>query len=207
MKKGATALLAILCCMAFSGCTGGGQGTVTASSAVSSRAASQTISSAKSIALTEKDVRSLMKENLNCVKNIFGGNGLPVQGKAIQANIFQVDAKKYADYAAFETYIRSIYCKTEAETLLRDYPYAGDPEYMEIDGKLCLNKDKVHPKGYYVDWTDYRVQILTGSDTARGFQLTAKIEEPAKKPQKKDYTVKARAVRENGRWLLEKMLR
>lgn len=188
-----------------------------ASSAVSSAVSSTQASSARSskpassaaavqqVKLDEKGIRTLADQSIYCMQHVIGLSALPTQGVPIRDNIYQVDESKFKDYAAFEKYIRSIYCKTEADRLLYNTPYEGQPEYLNIDGKLCVNMDRVGAKGYYVDWSKYEIKITNSSAAACEFTLTAAVEWPAENPKKESYPVKASAVYENGKWVLQKM--
>ena len=229
MNKSVRTLMAVICCMAVSGCTSditagssvntesknvsstisseGSSATssVKASSGSSSTTASSTVTT-QNLQLNEKGIRALVDENINCITNIFEQGALPTQGKPLKDHIYQVDGSKYKSYAEFEAYILSVYCSKTANMLLKNYPSKGDPKYLNIDGKLCINMDKVGGRGYYVDWTEYKVKITKSEDETCEFTLTASIEGPSETPTKEEYTVDSSAVYENGHWLLKAVI-
>ena len=57
----------------------------------------------------------------------------------VEPNIYIVDKTYFKSYEDFESYVRSVYCKETADRLLYDYPYEGNPKYINIDGELCVN--------------------------------------------------------------------
>lgn len=155
--------------------------------------------------ITEEEIRSLMKENLNCMYNIFVLSMLPSQGEAVEENIYQVDQNYFKDYESFENYIRSIYCEKTADMYLNNYPFEGVKKYENRDGMLYENFNYDGGKGYYVDWSDYTVTIDSLSDTECEFTMVATVQWPAEKPVEEPYEVKGKAVYENGKWLFTEM--
>lgn len=162
-------------------------------------------SSAVNNGITEDEIRSLMKENLNCMYNIFCLGMLPAQGEAVENNVYLVDPSYFKDYASFESYVRSIYCEKTADMYLNNYPYEGVKKYENRDGMLYENRDYDGGKGYYVDWSEYTVTIDSVSDTECTFTMVASVEWPAEHPVKEPYEVKGKAVYENGKWLFTEM--
>lgn len=156
--------------------------------------------------LSESTIAALFDENINCMQNIFVLSTLPHTEEEVEPNVYVVDESYFTDYAAFEEYIRSVYCKETADILLYDYPYKNEPKYINIDGKLCVNTLLDGSKGYYVDWTDCKIEIKEADDYKCTFSVTGEIEEPSDNPQKEDYTVESTAVSENGKWLLTEMI-
>lgn len=184
------------------------ENTVTESTvATETTAATESTVATEGTVITEDTIRSLMKENLNCMFNVFILSSLPRQGEPVEGdNIYQVDESAFADYAAFESYVRSVYSTETADMYLYNYPYEGDAKYINRDGKLCVNINYDGGKGYYADWSEYTVTIDSVSATECNFTLVATVEWPADKPVKEPYEVKGTAVFENGKWVLTKML-
>lgn len=140
------------------------------------------------------------------MRHIFSLGTLPIEGDFDPSqNIYPVKTDRFKDYAAFETYIRSIYTKEWADTLLNNYPYEGVQKYLNKDGKLYVDMNYDAGKGYYVDWSEYTVEIVSQTETKCDFKLTAQIEEPAAEPVKTDYVVEGSAYLENGTWLFDKI--
>lgn len=162
---------------------------------------------AEELEAVEETVRQLFQKNIDCMTNIFCINQLPYEEETMRdGHVCKVSEERFADYGAFAAYIQSVYCTEEAERLLQDFPYEGEPMYLEIDGALYVDLHLVGGKGYYVDWTDCAITI--DALTAEKCEFTAKgvIEEPAEEPTQEAYTVSGTAVQENGQWVLEKMI-
>lgn len=159
--------------------------------------------------LDEAAMRALIKENINCNLNIFAnGNLMPVDGEYDEAteNLVQVDPSEFADWDSFEAYVRSVYVEKTADMYLYNYPLEGQPRYVNQDGKLYLNLTLCGGKGYYVDWTDYQIEVTSSTDKRVEVKLTATVEWPADEPVKEPYEANGAFVYENGKWLLEDMI-
>lgn len=162
---------------------------------------------AQSASIDEAVIRSLFDENIYCLRNLFGATSLyPVGDPVRDDHIYKADTDRFSDYAEFESYIRSVFCTNEAERLLYNTPYEGQPMYLNIDGMLCVDTYLAGAKGYYVDWSDYKLEIVSADDSRCEFIVTGQIEEPAEVPVKEDYPVNGAAVYENGGWRLEKLV-
>lgn len=168
---------------------------------------SVTETEAQSAEFDEAIIRSLFDENIYCLRNLYGATSLYPEGDPVQDDhIYKADTDRFADYAEFESYIRSVFCTNEADRLLYDSPYEGQPMYLNIDGMLCVDTYLAGAKGYYVDWSDYRLEIVSADDSRCEFIVTGQIEEPAEVPVKEDYPRNGAAVYENGGWRLEKLI-
>ena len=155
----------------------------------------------------EAIIRNLVDENTYCLRNLYGATSLYPVGDPVQDDhIYKADTDRFADYAEFESYIRSVFCTKEAERLLFNSPYEGQPMYLNIDGMLCVDTYLAGAKGYYVDWSDYRVEIVSADSGRCEFIVTGQIEEPAEFPVKEDYPINGAVVFENGGWHLEKLI-
>lgn len=162
---------------------------------------------AQSASIDEAVIRSLFDENIYCLRNLYGATSLyPVGDPVRDDHIYKADTDRFSDYAEFESYIRSVFCTNEAERLLYNTPYEGQPMYLNIDGMLCVDTYLAGAKGYYVDWSDYKLEIVSTDDSRCEFIVTGQIEEPAEVPVKEDYPVNGAAVYENGGWRLEKLV-
>lgn len=162
---------------------------------------------AQSAEFDEAIIRNLVDENTYCLRNLYGATSLYPVGDPVQDDhIYKADTDRFADYAEFESYVRSVFCTNEADRLLYNSPYEGQPMYVNVDGMLCVDTYLAGAKGYYVDWSDYRVEIISADDNRCEFIVTAQIEEPAEVPVKEDYPVNGAVVYENGGWRLEKLL-
>lgn len=202
MKKILTVLLISALFLSLMGCYENFNGNDTSSGIISSSESHGSTTDS----LDEDGIKHLMTENINCMYNIFVLDSLPHTEQLVKDNIYQVNTDKFKNYSEFENYIKSVYTAEFADTLLNNYPYEGVSKYLNIDGKLCINLDYCGGKGYYVDWSEYSVKILSCNEEICEFNLTASIEEPAEIPTKAPYNVKATAKFENGKWLLTKMV-
>ncbi len=155
----------------------------------------------------EAAIRSLFDENIYCLRNLYGATSLYPEGDPVQDDhIYKAATDRFADYAEFESYIRSVFCTNEADRLLYDSPYEGQPMYLNIDGMLCVDTYLAGAKGYYVDWTDYRLEIVSADENRCEFIVTGQVEWPAEEPVKEDYPLNGAVVYENGGWRLEKLI-
>lgn len=155
----------------------------------------------------EAIIRNLFDENIYCLRNLYGATSLYPVGDPVQDDhIYKADTDRFADYAEFESYIRSVFCTNEADRLLYDSPYEGQPMYLNIDGMLCVDTYLAGAKGYYVDWSDYRLEIVSADDSRCEFIVTGQVEWPAEEPVKEDYPLEGAVIFEDGGWRLEKLL-
>lgn len=158
--------------------------------------------------VTESILKELIDKNIYCNIHIFNGK-LPLKDAETdmdKTSLYQVSDDAFKDYAAFENYIRSVYCQSTADMYLNNYPEEGLQKYKNVDGKLYIDLKYCGEKGYYVNWDKYTVTI--DKEDAKNCEFTVKttVEMPADKPTLEEYTVKGTAVFENGKWVLEKML-
>lgn len=157
--------------------------------------------------VTEAELRNLIDNNIYCMFNVFDLGTLPTTGEPVDGtNLYQVDTDIFKNYSEFEEYVRSIYSKDWADTLLYNYPYEGVRLYSEVDGKLYVDMTYAGAKGYYVDWNDYSVQIDTVKAGICEFTIKTSVEWPADNPVKEDYILNETAVYENGGWRLTRII-
>lgn len=159
--------------------------------------------------LTEERLKWLVDESIYCNLKLFGMGNLVLDEELINhegRELRLVKEEKFPDYATFEEYVRSVFCKETADMYLYNFPYEGEAEYVNVDGKLYVDTALLGAKGYYVDWSEYTMEIKSQAQDRCEFTVTASMEEPAEVPKKEPYVVEAVAVLEDGRWLLEKML-
>lgn len=164
--------------------------------------------------VSEEMLRELIDKNIYCNLNIFSGSlplALADEGKDVEIDmqnntLYQVSEKAFPDYASFEEYIRSVYCKETADMYLYNYPYEGVQKYKNVDGKLYIDLKYDGGKGYYVIWDDYKITIDSSSADKCEFTVKAAVEWLAENPVVEDYVVKGTAVYENNRWVLTEMM-
>lgn len=162
----------------------------------------------KEQSVSEDTLRELIDKNVYCNLKIFCGS-LPTKESDVDTQtttLHQVSEEAFPDYASFEKYVRSVYCKDTADMYLYNYPTEGAQKYRNVDGKLYIDLQYDNSKGYYVIWDDYTITIDSSSADKCEFTVKAAVEMPADKPVKEEYTVKGTAVYENGKWVLTEML-
>ena len=205
MKRFLLALLSLILCLSFSGCMGAFSlgGGVTAPPEGSEPEKIE--SSVPSSAISEERIRELVEENLYCMGEIFTLSSLPHADEPLYDMVYPVDEGIFASYETFEIYLRSVYAKEYAELLLYDMPFEGDPKYIDVDGKLCVNMLYDAGMGYYVVWDDYTFEIVSQNEDSCKVILHAQIEEPAVVPTLEPYDVEVTFVKEGESWLLSEM--
>lgn len=157
--------------------------------------------------ITKEELTRLFEENLNCMLYIFELGELEHEEEPIDGDmIYRVTDDKFQSFADLEEYVRSVYAKEEADRLLYHYPYEDQAKYIEQDGALCINLALSGGKGYYVDWTDFEVEMELIEADRCTFQVIGTIEEPADEPVQEEYIAKGVAVYEDGHWVLEEMM-
>ncbi len=169
-------------------------------------AESKPVDVSSSDSVTEAQLRNLTDQSLYCMANIFSLGSLPTVGEPIKDNLYQVSTDKFADYETFKNYICSIYSKEEADVLLNNFPYENTQKYVNYEGKLCLDKNYDGSKGYYVDWDNYSIEIISQDSSKCDFKVLTTVTLPAENPTPEDYTINATAVFEDGSWKLTSML-
>lgn len=155
--------------------------------------------------ISDQELHYLIDENVRC-NYWFACGSLPVdETSSKDGSLRLIDQDYFANYAEFETYVRSIYCKEEADRLLYNYPEEGSQKYVENEGVLYLDLNYDGAKGYYVDWSDYTVTVDVLSEDSCTFTIHTTIEEPSDEPVSEDYTLTETAVKEDGGWRLTKL--
>lgn len=160
--------------------------------------------------IPEEELWRLIEENIYC-NQIFNMGMLPTVEKEIiydeNNNLYQVDTEVFPDYASFEEYIRSVYCREKADELLYNFPYEGVRKYVNQDGKLYVDVRYDAAKGYYVDWSEYTVTMNFAGSEECEFTLHARgVMYPGENPVLEEYSVEGSVVLEDGKWLLTKIL-
>lgn len=161
------------------------------------------------VEVSEIELKELMDRNNYVYKQVYGAGDLPLVEEEIDYNktrLYQVKDDVFEDYATFETYIKDTYCQAEVEHLLYNYPEQGQQKYVEQDGKLYMDVYYMGGKGYYVDWSDYTIEITRNEADICEFTAIASVEQPSDTPIKERYEAQGVVIKENGRWLLKEMI-
>ena len=92
--------------------------------------------------------------------------------------------------------MRGIYVKSEADTLM------NSGRYIDKDGRLHGDINKDTGMGYYIDWNNYRFEVNETSESSAIITIYVVDDSPA---GKEETTIEVKMLKENDRWLLEKM--
>lgn len=152
---------------------------------------------------TEKELKKLVDRSIDCLYKLELSTPHTVGEKYGNSYIYQVDTDIFKDYEDFQENFSEIYSKDYMDLVInaRD-KNDKEQKFFNIDGKLYINYAHAGSKGYYVDWSDYKLEIISETKSECKFRLTAVIEEPADKPVKEPYIKTFRAVYENKEWKL-----
>lgn len=149
-----------------------------------------------------QELKSLMKENFNVYIFIYGLDMLQgqtedeVDWNNPDSYIRQVSTEAYADYAAFEAYIRSVYCKEKADALL------ANGRYLNRDGALYEDMRQGAARGYYANYQIAEIVIDQLTDTSCEFRYVTLWEEPGEDVSGSSYEIPCKAVKEEDGWRL-----
>ncbi len=154
------------------------------------------------------EITELFDKNLQCLE-LYRTNPLPTVGEPLfegeEQIICEISSDKFSSYDELVDYVNSTYTYGTAQMYLNDFPYEGNKLYLEYDGKFCLNTYyPVGGKGYYVDWSDYSIEITDADDTTCTFNVTATIQEPGDLPAD-EYTLSCEAIITENGWRLIRM--
>ena len=141
--------------------------------------------------------KELFDRNLR-VLQVFYSPKLDYEEEPIEGTLCPVKDGRFKTFADLEEYVNATYVKDVAENLLVERGL-----YKEVNGVLCIDISKLESRGYYVDWTDYNIEISGGDEKTCEFVVTGYIEEPSNEPQREPYTKVDKARNVDGNWLLE----
>ena len=141
--------------------------------------------------------RAEMLIDLNKVTfyEIFGLSMLAVEIPENPPNnnfVFPVKDERFTTFAELEGFVRNIYVKSEADSLL------NNGRYQNIDGKLYADISKDGGVGYYVYWNNYSYEINDLSQTSATLLIYTTDDSPA---GKENITITAKMQKENSTWL------
>ena len=142
----------------------------------------------------------LIDRNKEAYFDIFGLSMLKmdIPEKHAEAEVlFPVTDDRFASYDDLEQFVRGTYIKSEADSLL------GNGRYRDLDGKLYGDISKDTGMGYNVDWNDYSYKIDDLTGTSASLHIFTTDDSPA---GQKDTTITALVQKENGVWLLKKIV-
>lgn len=157
----------------------------------------------------EKIARKLIDQNHEAFTEIFYLCTLPVEapGGIVKGDgIYPVKSDRFKTYADLKNFVRSTYVKKEADYLLTNFNNNG-PQYMNIAGRLFADKSKEGGIGYYKVWDKYGIKLMDIKSDSITVSISLKEDGPDTGPGvQKDINITARMIKENGKWLLEKMV-
>lgn len=211
---------AVLCLALFAGCNNGAASSGEGGSSSASQSQAEVGSSAPSqsqaeAAPSQQELEALVADNFYLMSQVFMGKTLPIAEEAqerwtkgeLQEDewIQKVVDERFPDYKSLEKAVRGVYSKEEADLLLYNYPYEGDPKYLDQNGELYVNLRHDNPKGYFVNLEEYTVTMGEAADGVRPFTVETTITEPGE-ISTKPYTIEGKALYQDGGWVLEKMI-
>ncbi len=150
----------------------------------------------------EEELRELVEKNLDCVLSIFDGGYLQYDTTPTENKLHKVTDPRFADFAALESFVRSVYIETEADELLYRQVVPGHTLYVNLDGELYIDEAAMANKGYYVDWSNFDLTVVAVSGGSCRFTVTAALIEPGPVAERKPYVRAGEAIYENDAWRL-----
>lgn len=151
-----------------------------------------------------KQLEKLFDENLYCMQRLVELGHLPYSNQAIDGgHLYPVESDRFPTYAALYDYLCTVYTEETVSQLLDN---DGMPVYVEVDGRLCIDSYHIGGKGYFVDWSNYKITIDSTDETGVSFTITGSLVEPGDNPTPQPYSATGTAVFENGRLVLTKMI-
>ena len=152
----------------------------------------------------EQILRDLFDQNLECAE-IFERSFLPMEENPVEGTFYKITDDRFHTFGDLEKFTKSVFVQSEAARLLGPR-YEDRALYRDVGGVLCIDASLMGGRGYYVDWTDYRLEILSTDKNEVTFKVIATVEWPAEVPVAEPYEVKTRAVMENGEWRLTELI-
>lgn len=154
--------------------------------------------------ITPAKIDRLFEENLYCVRKLFVLGTLPYADDPVQGeHVYPVISDRFSSYAALEEYLHTVYIDTEVARLL---DVDGEPIYMEIDGKLCVDTHRIGGKAYAVDWDGHTIEITEITEKGCSFTVIGKYVDENEDVDPAPYRAEGRASYENGKLLLDEMI-
>ena len=144
--------------------------------------------------------KELFDRNLKTLE-VFYSPKLDYEEEPVEGTFCPVKDENFKTFADLEEYINATYVEDVADSLLVERGL-----YKDVNGTLCIDISRLESRGYYVDWTDYTIEIASGDENACELTVTGYIEEPSNEPQRETYTKTAKAKNVDGKWLLESVV-
>lgn len=141
----------------------------------------------------------LIEANKDIFYNIFGLSMLPLElPEEIPAeqSLFPVKDKRFVTFSELDSYIRGVYLKSEADSLM------NSSRYVDKDGRLHGDISKDTGMGYYIDWNNYRYKVTDIKENSANITIYVVDDSPA---GREETTIEVKMLKENDRWLLERM--
>jgi hypothetical protein len=133
----------------------------------------------------------LIEANKEVFCNIFGLSMLPLElpenftGEAV----FPIKDSRFVTFSDLDNYMRGIYVKSEADTLM------NSGRYIDKDGRLHGDINKDTGMGYYIDWNNYRFEVNETSESSAIITIYVVDDSPA---GKEETTIEVKMLKEKG---------
>lgn len=113
--------------------------------------------------------------------------------------MFTVKSDEFATYADLEKLVNDTYISTEATRILTA-PNDKGAIYADRNGKLGMKKDNFVKTEYTKKWDGAKLEIIDAKPDSATLTITVKTDSGA------DEALTATLVKENDKWLLEKLV-
>ncbi|MBO4467876.1 MAG: hypothetical protein J5766_01110, partial [Clostridia bacterium] len=191
MKKLICLILASLLVLSFAGCGNGNDEKKESTSKKSTSAEEEKDTTTETVTL-KTTVNDLVKNGARCTTEIFDANTLAHADEPLKGNLYPVTDEEFTSYEKLETFVRNTYVKELADDILAGQ--AGSPTiYTDVDGTLCIDTQSISNRGYFIDWTDFKISepALNETKDKCTFTVTAAITEPGENTTPEPYELDA----------------
>ena len=141
--------------------------------------------------------KELFDRNLKTLE-VFYSPKLDYEEEPVEDTFCPVKDERFKTFSDLEEYVNATYVEDVAQSLLVERGL-----YKEVNGVFCIDISRLEGRGYYVDWSDYDLEIVKGDEDTCEFSVTGYLEEPSNDPQREPYTKTAKTRYVDGKWLLE----
>jgi hypothetical protein len=146
----------------------------------------------------------LVEGNKKCVFDIFVLGFLPsAPYDGGENTIVSVESDEFKTFDELKNYVESIYCETESNRLL--YGENGKAVYLESEGVFSTDVSLHGGMGYYVNWDDYEILVISQDEKECAFEIVTE-EENIIDSTTGEKRIQFKAIKENDLWKLEKLV-
>jgi len=150
--------------------------------------------------LAYEEALGLIERNRTVFSEIYVLRMLPMripEERNLNEYFFPVIDPRFTRYEELENYIRNTYSQKTSDELL------SNGRYIDVYGSLYGDIRMDAGVGYYVNWQEYSYEVSDLTEESANLEISITEESPA---GTKEIAISARMIKENGKWLLEKMI-